>query len=180
MKARIFSLVQAFLLAGGLLAADVARAENLNALLVYGKGFRFSVKAPVGWVGDINNASKHSANIVFYPATQTFQIAGPIIRVLIADKADENTQEDLAHDMNGYRAQYPGITFKDIAVSHPEYRVFPKLFAVPKQFYEYVAYVNPGPRGKLMFSVSMNKQKNEASAEELHAYRKVVASLQML
>lgn len=96
------------------------------------------------------------------------------------DKVDDNTQEDLSHDMNGYKDQYGGIQFEDISVTHPSYRTFPKLFTVPGQFYEYVAYVNPGPGKKQMFSVSMNKQKTEATPHELNTFQEIIASLRLL
>ena len=46
----------------------------------------------------------------------------------------------------GRRREYPKIKFEDIKITHPSYKVFPKLFTVPDLFEEYVAYVNPGPK----------------------------------
>ena len=178
---RFLFLLLACLLAQTSFAAEVPHAkEKLVSLLVYGQGFVFSVKEPEGWRGDTQNAAQFSANIIFYPSSQSLEEAKTIIRVLVADKTDENINEDLAHDMSEYRAQYPNIMFKNIAISHPEYKVFSKLFTVPNDYFEYVAYVNPGPSKKLMFSVSMNRQKKEASAQELDVYQKIIASLHML
>lgn len=177
----IFSLLLTFLLVQASFAGDATKAANkLDALIVYGEGFAFSVKEPSGWKGDTANANHFSANIIFYPATQTSETANTIIRVLITDKTDENINQDVEHDMGEYRAKYPKIIFRDVAASHPQYQVYPKLFTVPDSFYEYVAYVNPGPAKRLMFSVSMNKQGKDASVLELDTYRKIIASLQML
>ena len=181
MMSRFFLLLLTCLLAQTSFAGDVPRVEKkLDSLLVYGQGFIFSVKEPTGWKGDTKHAAQFSTNIIFYPASQSLDKAQTTIRVLVADKTDENINEDLAHDMKEYRAQHPNIVFKKLAVTHPNYQVFPKLFTVPGRFYEYVAYVNPGPTKKLMFSVSMNKQKEEASELELDVYKKIIASLQML
>lgn len=178
---RFFLLFLTCLLVQTSFAGDAPRVERkLDTLLVYGQGFIFSVKEPEGWRGDTVNAEQFSANIIFYPNSQAPDKAQAIIRVLIATKTDEKIEEDLAHDMSGYRTQYPNILFKDLTISHSKYRVLPKLYTVPGNFYEYVAYVNPGPAKKLMFSVSMNKQKKEASAFELDVYQKIIASLQML
>jgi hypothetical protein len=179
---RIFIGLLSMLLLPTFLWAEVeTRTEKkLDSLLVYGQGFMFSVKEPSGWVGDIENAKKYSANIIFYPTSQKYETAQTIIRVLIVNKVDESTQDDLSHDMKGYRAQYPDIKFKEIIIAHPTYRVFPKLFTVPGEFYEYVAYINPGPQKKVMFSVSMNKQKVEATLSELDVYQKIIASLKLL
>ena len=181
MTQRLTLLLALFILPLYLLAGETSRTEKkLDALLVYGKGFVFSVNEPSGWVGDIEGAKKYSANIIFYPAGKIHDPTQAVIRVLVIDKVDENTQEDLTHDMNGYKARYSGVKFKDISVSHPTYRIFPKLFTVPGQFYEYVAYVNPVPGKKQMFSVSMNKQKSEATTRELSAYQEIIASLRLL
>lgn len=181
MTQRLILLLTLFLLPIYLQAGAASRIEKkLDALLVYGEGFVFSVKEPSGWVGDIESAKQYSANIIFFPAGKIHDSTQTVIRVLIVDKVDENTQEDLSHDMSGYKDQYGGIQFEDISVTHPSYRTFPKLFTVPGQFYEYVAYVNPGPSKKQMFSVSMNKQKTEATPHELNVYQEIITSLRLL
>ncbi len=55
-----------------------------------------------------------------------------------------------------------------------------KRFYIPGQFYEYVTYVNPGPKKPVLLSVSMNTQKLEASEKELEAYKSAVQSLTLL
>jgi len=178
---RIILLISLLSLPLTLLAGEGNHVDKrLDALLVYGDGFVFSVKEPQGLIGDINEAKRYSANIIFYPKGKLNDTSQTLIRVLIVDKVDENTQKDLAYDMSTYRSKYPEIKFKDISVAHPSYRTFPKLFYIPGQFYEYVTYVNPSPGKKLMFSVSMNKQKTEATPSEFSAYKKVVKSLLLL
>jgi hypothetical protein len=54
---------------------------------------------------------------------------------------------------------------------------YPKLFFVEGDFYEYVVYVNPGPRFCYMFSVAMGTGKGPASDAQLDAFRTVTASL---
>lgn len=154
--------------------------KKLDTLLVYGEGFIFSVKEPQGWAGDIKNARQYDANIIFYPLSQRFETATTIIRVSVNGKTDENIQEDLAADMSQYKKQYVGVQFKELSITHPTYQAFPKLFTVPGDFYEYVTYINPGPKKKLTFSVSMNKQKAAASADDLAKYQEVISSLLFL
>jgi len=181
MKRILLILLTVLLLPSSILAENTSHTEKKrNALIVYGQGFAFSVKEPSGWVGDAENAEKYSANIIFHPASQKHETMQTIVRISIIEKVDEDTQDDLSQDMKGYQAQYPHIKFKKLSVTHPTYRVFPKLFTVPGQFYEYVAYVNPGPPRKPIFSTSMNKQKVEATPSEPDAYQKIVASLQLL
>ena len=165
----------------GLVVLGVASAQpKLDSLLVYGQGFAFSVKEPEGWMSDTEHAGAYQANALFYPKVRSWKETDGLIRVRVGDKSDERVEEDLGADADGYRKQYPSIEFRELAVSHPEYRVYSKVFVVPNGFYEYVAYVNPGPASKYMFSVAMNKQKRTATKSELAAFGKVVASLHAL
>ena len=82
--------------------------------------------------------------------------------------------------MRGYRAQHPKIQFKDLAIKNPRYLCLAKVFYVPREFYEYVAYVNPGPGKPFLFSVSMNSQKVDASVKEIEAYKSAVESLRLV
>lgn len=152
----------------------------LDSLMVYGEGFAFGVKEPQGWVGDIQNSSRFHANIIFYKKSETAENAKALIRILVAKKADENTKADLEYDMEGYKSKYRNIKFKDINVNHPTYKTFPKLFFVPDTFFEYVVYINPGKEFTQLFSVSMNKQKKEATKEELEAFRNITSSILMI
>jgi len=152
------------------------RAEA-DGLIVYGSGFAFTVSEPPGWIGDTKAAATLGANIIFYRRGETAVRSKALIRVLVADKVDENTVADLESDERDYRQRYPKVIFKDVAVSHAEYKTYPKLFCVPGEFYEYVTYLNPGPTRPLLLSVSMNTQKEPATAEEWKTYHSIVSSL---
>jgi hypothetical protein len=172
----------AFVAALLLLAAEPEAADpKPDNLIVYGSGFAFAVREPAGWIGDTKRASEYGASVVLYPrGANPGQPNVALIRVLIARKADEDTAADLEHDMKGYRARFHGIRFKDIEVTHPSYRSFPKLFFVPGQFFEYITYLNPGADNPYLMSVSMNKQSQEATPSEFAAYQQVIGSLQLL
>jgi hypothetical protein len=154
--------------------------QKLDQLLVYGDDFIFSVKEPAGWKGDTTSAGKFQSNVILHETGQPPESFSGLIRIRINDKADENTSADLEEDMRGYRAQYPKIQFKDLTVKNPPYRCLARVFYVPGEFYEYVAYVNPGPGKPFLFSVSMSSQKSEASAKELEGYRSAVQSLRLV
>ena len=151
-----------------------------DALIVYGEHFSFTVSQPQGWTGDTTHAERFGANIVFHRSSETADNARALIRVRIDTKVDENTAADLKDDMAGYRKQYPDVEFQKVSVSHPTYPVFSKIFVVSGSFYEYVVYLNPGSKVPYLFSVSMNKQTNRATSDELAAFQQVVASIYFL
>src|SRR5262249_42432932 len=121
-----------------------------------------------------------ASNVVSYRQGEPPDAAIALLRIRINDKTDENIDAELAADMDHYRTQYPRIEFRSLSVAHPSYRVVAKLFALPGEWFEYAAYVNPGPGKPWIFGASMNKQRAEATAEELGVFRKVVASLELL
>jgi hypothetical protein len=166
---------------GALAVCAPAGAEGpLDRLLVHGNGFVFGVREPPGWHGSIEEAARLSSNVVFYRQGESADAAVALLRIRINDKTGENLDADLQADMDHYRTQYPKVEFRNLTVPHPSYRVVAKLFALPGEWYEYVAYVNPGPGKPWIFGAAMNKQRAEATAEELGVFRKVVASLELL
>ncbi|MEA2562944.1 MAG: hypothetical protein QOH06_4448 [Acidobacteriota bacterium] len=154
--------------------------ERKDALLVYGEGFAFSVKEPWGWRGDIEAARKYGANIVFFPEAAESRSAEVTIRLRVNDKVDENTASDLEADRDSYKSEYPKVQFGKLDVRHPQYGTFSELFFQPGAFYEYVSYLNPGPKSKISISVAMSKARSAATKNELEAYEMVLGSLTVL
>jgi hypothetical protein len=154
--------------------------QKLDQLFVYGDNFLFGVKEPPGWIGDITNAEGFEANVVLHESGRPRDSWSGLIRIRVNPKASENTSADMTEDMRGYKAQFPNAQFKDLSVTNPRYPCLAKLFYIPGESYEYVAYVNPAPKQPILFSVSMNTQKSEASAKELEAYKLAVQSLTLL
>ena len=135
--------------------------QKLDQLLVYGDNFLFSLKEPPRWSGDTTNAEKFQSNVILHESGQPPESSAGLIRIRVNDKTDENTSADLEEDMRSYEAQYPKIQFKNLSVKNPRYLCLAKTFYIPGQFYEYVTYVNPGPKKPVLLSVSMNTQKFE-------------------
>jgi len=153
-----------------------ASTNKTNRLIVYGEGFAFGVKEPDHWRADTGKlADKYQANIAFAPDGDAND--NVTLRVRVNSKVDENTVEDLNYDMAGYKKEYPKARFNDLSVRHSEYKTFAKLVFVPDEFYEYVAYVNPGAMSKFTLSVGMSKKSKPATPDELKAFATVLESL---
>jgi hypothetical protein len=162
-------------------ARSQAPEQKRDALIVYGENFSFGVKEPTGWRADTSDlARQYHVNVAFVKVPEEPDSAHALIRVRISAKQDENTIEDLNYDMDQYRKGYLACQFGELRITHPEYKTFAKLVFVPKRFYEYVAYLNPGPETHVIFSVAMSKQSSPATEAELTAYQTVLRSLQWL
>jgi hypothetical protein len=154
--------------------------QKLDQLLVYGDDFMFGVREPPGWIGDTTNAKGFEANVVLHESGRPRDSWFGLIRIRVNPKENENISADMAEDMRSYKAQFPNVQFKDISIASPRYVCLSKLFYIPGESYEYVTYVNPGPKHPILFSVSMNTEKSEASAKELEAYKLALQSLTLL
>ncbi len=177
MRAKNRNLAAALALVGVFAAALLRPPAIFGGLLVYGEGFAFTVAEPVKWKGDIQSAARWGANIIFYPQEESPSAPGTIvIRIGVFDKTEEDTSKDLDADMNQYRSKYPKVAFKDIDGIKAHYKAWPRLFYLPKTFYEYVTYLNPGPEHRQLISISMNKTGTPATADELRAYQVVIQS----
>jgi hypothetical protein len=168
------------LLIGCCLMQSAFAQQKSNRLLVYGDGFAFSLEEPPGWRGDTKSAEAFGANAILYEIAQPSDSMTGLIRIRVNSKEDEDTQADMDADMHDYQSRYPKVQFKDLPIETLGYRCLAKVFYIPGKFYEYVAYVNPGPKKPFLFSVAMSAQKSEASAHELEAYMSTVRSLTLI
>lgn len=154
--------------------------SDVHGLMIYGDGFLFIASEPEGWDADTGDvAQKYHANLVFFPRAKESRAHQLNIRVRLNDKSGENPDDDMAFDMQSYKKRYPKVQFADLKATHASYRTSAKLFLFPDDFYEYVAYVNPGSAWKFSFSVAMSKSKIPATAAELQAFEHVLASLHL-
>jgi hypothetical protein len=159
-------------------AADEKRTPG--PLVVYGDDFMFAIKEPEGWTADIENAPKLSAGVVLYREAETFEKHNVLIAIRVARKVDENTADDLAHDMKEFRNLYPDAQFNDLKAPNKSYTSHAKVFAIPKSRYDYVTYLNPGPGTPYLFSVTMYTGKKQAGKSELKVYKDVIKSLEFI
>ncbi len=169
------------LLAHALPGAAQKKAEPpSSALLISGEGFSFMVQEPQGWTGDTDRARQYGVSVVFFPALPASKAAEVTIRVRVDEKKHENLVEDLTADLKGLRQRDPETQSRDLEVKHPGYATFPKLFYKPGSFFEYVAYLNPGPQYPFSLEVAMSKAKSAASPGELAAFESVLKSITVL
>lgn len=163
------------------LAQDAPQKPKMNALMVYGKDFMFGVIEPDGWTGDTSDrATGRQVNIVFFPRDKASKSKNVNVRIRVNSKVDENTIEDLNADIAGYRKKFPKLMLEELPVEHPKWKTYSKLLFVPDSFYEYVAYLNPGPQSRLMFSVALSKTGARASEAELKAFEEILRSISLL
>jgi hypothetical protein len=177
-------LLAALGLAVALLAAPAAAKpedpkpdEPKDRVTVTTPDYVLTAHIPEGWQGDTETAKKYQGSMFFTP-----KAAGPEsakILVSVHYKSDENTELRLQGEIANYRKRYPHLELADLDVKHPQYATFGKLFSQPNDFYQYIAFLNPGTAYGNTLYVAMLKQKTPATPEEMAAYQDVLQSLKM-
>ena len=156
-------------------------SKDMHGLMIYGDGFLFLASEPEGWDTDTGKeAQSYGANAVFFPRAGDSRAHRVRIRVRLNRKTTEDPLKDMMIDIDEYRNKFPSTQFADVDIKHPEYMSSVKLFYTPGEFFEYVAYLNPGSEHSLMFSISMSKEKEAATPNELAAFQHVLRSLRLV
>lgn len=156
----------------------VASQPKRHVLDFSGKGSAFVVKEPPGWFADSTIAREFGADVIFYPVTGDPHSPGtPLIRVLVLNKASEDTGADLNHYVSVLRSCYSDVASRDGSATHPHYRAYTKVICVRGKFCEYATYLNLAASSSLLLSVTLNSPGHSATTIELATYQRVVASL---
>jgi hypothetical protein len=154
---------------------------DMHGLIIYGENFAFLASEPDNWDTDTGQvAREYSVNAIFFPRAQASRTLHVTIRVRLNRKTTEDPNADMNSDMTQYKKEYPSTRFADLNLKHPDYRISTKLFYTEKEFYEYVAYLNPGPQFKFIFSVVLSKERVPAANDELDAFAHVLQSLRFV
>src|SRR5438093_1330792 len=124
------------------LAAPAGAERQADRIVVHGDGFTFGVKEPPAWRADLGHASRFGAHVLFYRSRRALKGDATLIMVRLNRHAERDAADDLRHDLDGYRERFGDVAFRDLEVSHPEYRCLAKEFAVESLFHEYLTYVD--------------------------------------
>ena len=161
------------------LAAPTSAERQADRVIVRGDGFTFSVKEPPAWRADLGHAPRFGAHVLFYQTRRALKGGASLILVRLNRNTQSDAADDLRHDLDAYRKRFGTVAFRDLEVSHPEYRCFAREFTVESLFHEYLTYVNPGEGRPDRFAAALNTEA-AASPEELEAYRAIVGSLVLM
>jgi hypothetical protein len=155
-----------------------ARSEEArDVVTVTTKDYTLDVHTPPGWQGDTETAKKYQGSVIFTPKTASPDDAK--ILVSVSHKFDENTELRMQGEIANYRKRYPHLELTDLDIKHPKYATFAKLFSQPGDFYQYIAFLNPGEVYTDTLYVAMIKQKVPATPEDLAAYKDILQSLKI-
>jgi hypothetical protein len=143
------------------------------------KDFSFSARTPAGWREDKEAARKYQVNLVFVPEAEEARAAGAVIQVSADHKFDENVSLRIQSQVDAFRSRYPRLEVGEVDVKHPKYATFSKQISQAGDFYQYLAFVNPGSISPYVFYVSLTTRKAPPTAAETAAFREVLESLEM-
>jgi hypothetical protein len=156
---------------------DPKPEEPKDRVTVTTPGYVLAAHVPEGWQGDTEAAKKYHGSMLFTPKAAGAGSAKILVSVYY--KSNENTELRLQSEIANYRKRYPHLELTDLDVKHPQYETVGKLFSQPNDFYQDIAFLNPGTIYGNILYVAMLKQKTPVTPEELAAYKDVLQSLKM-
>lgn len=159
--------------------AKPAAGTEIPRVEVEFKDFSFSARTPAGWKEDKEAARKYQVNLVFVPEGQGTQAAGAAIQVSADHKFDENVSLRIQSQVDAFRSRYPRLEVADLDVKHPEFTTYSKRIFQAGDFYQDIAYANPGSISPYVFYVSLTTRKVPPTDAETAAFRQVLESLEM-
>jgi hypothetical protein len=167
-------------LAGAGQAAAAAKpGTEIPKVEVEIKDFSFSAHTPAGWREDKEAAKKYQVNLVFVPEAEEARAGGAVIQVSADHKFDENVSLRIQSQVEAFRSRYPRLEVADLDVKHPKYATYAKQLSQAGDFYQDVAYANPGSISPYVFYASLTTRKAPPTAAELAAFREVLESLEI-
>jgi len=159
--------------------AKPAAGTEIPKVDVEVKDFAFSARPPAGWREDKEAAGKYQVNLVFVPEAEEARTGGAVIQVSADHKFDENVSLRIQSQVDAFRARYPRLEVSDLDVKHPKYATFSKQIFQAGDFYQDIAFANPGSVSPYVFYVSLTTRKAAPTAAETAAFREVLESLEM-
>jgi hypothetical protein len=157
--------------------AKPAAGTEIPKVDVEMKDFSFSAQAPAGWRQDAEAAKKYQVNLVFVPEAGEAKTDSAVIQVSADHKFDENVAMRIDSQVEAFRSRYPRLEVGDLVVKHPQFATYSKQVFQAGDFYQDIAFVNPGTLSPYVFYVSLTTHKAAPTAAETAAFQEVLESL---
>ena len=151
--------------------------NNRYRLTSNSAGFSYSFIKPNEWILDSTNAANYLAHVAIYKNKVDYDKGGLIIQILAFEKKDEKTNEDLDYDVNSYKARFSNLKQKEFPISHSVYTTYSKKVYVENSFYQYIIYINPGPKFKFGISAALNTNEKDVDKSDLELFKEIVKSI---
>ena len=142
-------------------------------------GLSFIVKQPRGWFADSTIAHEFGAKVIFYPvAGDPRSPETPVIRVIVRNKDVRNTDAMLERELERYRSMDRTVKSAPSPAANAHHRTQARRYCVQNGFCDYASYVDPGRGSNAVVWVMLRHPRGAASAAELSAYQRVIASVE--
>jgi hypothetical protein len=177
---KCLALLSYAVLCGSGPAAQAAQPPE-PGLDIRAAGLSFTVKEPRGWFADSTIAHEFGATVIFYPVAGDPRSAGtPVIRVILRNRDVRRTDALLDRELKRYRSMDETVRSASTPAANARYRSQARRYCVQNGFCDYVGYVDPGRLSNAVVWVLLRQPRGAASAPELSAYQRVIASIEGL
>lgn len=123
--------------------------QEKDALIIYGKGFVFSVLEPKKWTCHTEDAYRYRMNAYFCLGKNNINDSPAIMHITVFGKAEDTILESLAYDIENYKKHYKQIELKDFPIEGLRYEYASKTFVIEDKTVDYVCFLDPDKKSKL-------------------------------
>jgi len=155
-----------------LAGAVPVRAQDKDALLVYGQGWMFGVIEPKGWLCHTEDAYRYHMNAYFCLGKNNIDNSPAIMHISVYGKGRDTIQQSLAFDIENYKKHHKKVELQEFPISELAYESVSKIFAYDKKTVDYVCFLDPDKDSPLYLIFVLHGPKNVS-----HNYEKDFLSL---
>jgi hypothetical protein len=149
-----------------LIGATTSTAQN-DALIIFGKGFSFSVIEPEGWLCHTEDAYRYQMNAYFCLGKKRINKSPAIMHITVHDKGGDTVQQSLAFDMENYKKKHPEkLEFLESPIDALAYEFAAKTFLIDDKTIDYVCFVDPDKNSPLYLVFVLHGAKEESPKYE--------------
>jgi hypothetical protein len=147
------------------IGAMMVRAED-EVLIIFGKGFMFSVSEPEGWRGHTDDAYRHRMNAYFCLGKKKINKSPAIMHITVLEKGGETVQQSLAFDIANYKKKSKKLEFLESPIDALAYEFAAKNFLIEDKTIDYVCFVDPDKNSPLYLVFVLHGPKEESPKYE--------------
>ncbi len=157
---------------------------SLNAVLCYGPGFMYTVKAPEGWVLDNKSGQGSGVCLVSYPQGSSWEKGETVVYFNPSQKSNDpgnrNLSDVIAYDLKNHQANSPKLKVSEgeaYTNSFSKKKIPTKFFTNDQNNHEAVAYID---EPKAVVFLVMSSRTEAGLKKNLPAFKAFAENYQLI
>ena len=143
-----------------------SRAQEKNALLIYGQGWMFGVIEPKGWLCHTEDAYRYQVNAYFCIGKKNYKKSPAIMHISVYDKGGDSIQQSISFDIENYKKHSKTLDLQEFLIEGSNYELVSKKYVIDDKTADYVCFLDPGKDSPLYLIFVLHGPKEESAKYE--------------